>query len=148
VADEIRAEIKGGREVAAALRELRDELPRNIVRSALRSSAERMRKVIIAFAPRRTGRLVQAISVKTGGRPGGIVNARVTINSRGARDNPSNAFYWRFLEKGWHSRAGIPHRKEFVGPAVQTELQDAGQNVVDVLGQAIAKAAARARIRS
>ena len=49
--DEIRVQIRGGREVAQALRQLRDDLPRNVVRSALRSSAERMRRVITGGVP-------------------------------------------------------------------------------------------------
>lgn len=143
--DGLTIELKGGKEVSAALRSLRDELPKNVIRSALRYSADRMRRVIIGFAPRRTARLVQAISVKTRSR-GGVARAQVVVNVAGSRDDPRNAFYWRFLEKGWHSRAGIPYRREFIEPAFRTEGNDAAQSVITALETAIAKAEAKARI--
>lgn len=143
----ITIQLRGGREIAAALREMRDELPRNVIRSALRSSADRMRRVIIAFAPRRTGNLVQSISVKTS-NVRGVARASVVVNTAGAREDPDNAFYWRFLEFGWHDRAGVPHRMQFVKPAFETEANDAAQNVITTLQKAIDKAVARAKTGS
>jgi HK97 gp10 family phage protein len=144
MADGITLQLKGNRELVAALRELRDQLPKNVIRAALRSSADRMRKVIITFAPRRTGALVNAIGIKTSSS-GGVARARVTINTAGKRGDPENAFYWRFLELGFHDRAGIPHRFQFIQPAFETEANDAAQNVIDALEKAIAKAESRGR---
>ena len=144
MADGITIQLRGHRDVIAALRELREELPKNFLRSALRSSADRMRRVIIAFAPRRTGNLVQAISIKTRSSPSGP-RARVIVDTSGKRGDEGNAFYWRFLEKGWHDRAGVPHQVQFIKPAFETEANDAAQNVINALEKAIAKAEARAR---
>lgn len=137
-------QLRGGKEVLAAFRELRDELPKNALRSAFRSSGERMRRVIIGFAPHRTGRLVQALGLQSYSR-GGSVGARVTISTAGKRDDPENAFYWRFLEFGWHDRAGVPHRMEFVRPAFETEASDAAQNVINALSAKIDQVESKAR---
>jgi HK97 gp10 family phage protein len=141
--DGVTLKLTGHREIVAALKELRDELPRNYLRSALRKAATRMQKVIISFAPRRTLTLVNAIGLRT--RSGAVPRAQVTVNTAGKRGDRENAFYWRFLEKGWHSRAGIPYKRPFVAPAVETEAQDAAQTVIDAVEAAIARAESRAK---
>lgn len=142
--DGITIKLQGDKDIIAALRELRDDLPKNVIRAALRNSADRMRRVIIAFAPKRTFNLVNALSVKASGSPLNA-RARVIVNTAGKRGDSGNAFYWRFLEKGWHDRAGVPHRIEFVRPAFETEANDAAQNVFTALEKSIAKAERRAK---
>lgn len=89
----------------AALQSFRADVSNKVTRQALRNSANDALKQLQAAAPHRTGRLSNALAVRTtyaGAR--GIMKADVTIRTIGTAKNPSNAFYWRFLEYGHRTR--------------------------------------------
>ena len=76
-----------------------------IVRASLRRITTTYLQDLQAYLPVRTGRLVRAVSLKMrfiGAR--GVVRARITVDTPGSRDDPRNAFYWRFVEFGHMTR--------------------------------------------
>lgn len=142
--DRITVQLVGHDDVIAAFKELQDELPRTWIRNSLRAGATLLYNALLQYVPYRTGKLARNISVKTQ-QAGDWLRARVTVNKIGKASDPANAFYWRFLEKGWHDRGGQAHREEFIEPAVEAHQRDAAQLVIDSVGAALDKAEARAR---
>lgn len=143
MADGIKVQLVGHRDVIAAVKELREYLPSSFLRTSVRKAAQFLEDFIVENTPRRTSKLARNISVKTH-ETNSTIRARVTVNTVGKADNPANAFYWRFLEKGWHDRAGVEHVLPFVMPAIDSHERDAAQIVIDSVEQAIVRAEAKA----
>lgn len=149
MADGMKFEVKGARETVAALNDLADNIQRRTFVKALKDAATSLAQLISLVAPRsdrpsaQPGRLAENIAVRTS-RAGGVLRGRVVVNTVGGRDNPHNAFYWRFLERGWHDRAGREHSEPFVGETVEGRAAATAQRFVDALGSAIETARAKA----
>ena len=90
---------------------------KNIVRSATNAAAQVFKKVVIAAAPRASGRLKRAIYIFRRRNPkAGTVEMLVSFRrgkkeqrvavkrKRGTVIINRDAFYGRFLEAGWHPR--------------------------------------------
>jgi HK97 gp10 family phage protein len=142
--DESWIRLEGDKDVRAAFRDLKDFLPKQALRTAVRKAAELLLDFIVLAAPKRTGRLARNIAVKTS-RTDGTVHGRVIVNTRGKRGDPENAFYWRFLEKGWHTRAGGLHRFPFIAGAFEAKNREAAQEVINSVDDAIDRAERRAK---
>ena len=140
----ITVQLKGHIEVMAALRDLKEYLPKNPLRNAVRKSAQMMAQLVSLVAPKDTGNLAKNIVVKTRATPQ-TVRGRVVVNTIGkASKTAQNAFYWRFLEKGFHTRSGQFHQFPFVEGVFTKKGADAAQEVIDVVEQAIKRAAIKA----
>jgi HK97 gp10 family phage protein len=139
----VTAQLVGRDNVVAAIQELREELPKTWLRNSMRAGAQLLYNALLQCVPYRTGKLARNLSVRTQ-QSGDWLRARVTVNTIGKASNPANAFYWRFLERGWHDRAGKPHEEEFIQPAVDASEKAAAQLVIDSVGAALDKAEAKA----
>jgi HK97 gp10 family phage protein len=139
-------ELKGNRDIVAAFRELRETLPKTPIRTSTRRAALMLTQFIALAAPKRTGKLARNIVVRVKATSK-TIRARVVVNTKGKSDNPENAFYWRFLEKGFTSGRGHgPHVElPFIAPTVAAKQQAAAQMVIDEVEKAIDKAEARAK---
>jgi hypothetical protein len=120
----------------------RDFIP--IVTASERAAASEIAKAVRRLAPRDTGRLRRAVVIKRARRvPRGTIHYIVGIRQgksqqrliRRRKGQPTSvnldAFYWRFLEKGWKPRrpkSGRPStgmnrglvRRQFIAPAFQS----------------------------
>lgn len=128
------AKLDGDAAVIAAFRALRDEIPRNTVPSALKKAAQWLCAEIQRAAP-----------VGSEGDPHiGQLLANIYVSTRRSAKGSSagvavrkTAYYWRFLELGWHSRAGRMFRYEFAGPVIQSSYRDAAQIVINAVGRVV-----------
>lgn len=142
--DFITMQLTGDKDIIAAFKELRDYIPNTALRNSMRQGANLLYSALLQAVPYRTGKLARNLIVRTQ-QSGNFVRARVTVNKIGKADNALNAFYWRFLEKGWHDRGGKEHREEFIEPTVDAQSQAAAQLVIDSIGAALDRAAGRAK---
>jgi HK97 gp10 family phage protein len=142
--DFVTVQLVGRDDVVAAIKELREELPNTWLRNSLRAGAQLLLEAVLRYVPYRTGKLARNLSLRTQ-HAGEWLRARVVVNTIGKASGPDNAFYWRFLEKGWRDRAGKPHREEFIEAPVEAHEREAAQLVIDAVGQALDKAESKAR---
>lgn len=140
----IKVTLSGDRDIVAAFRDLRDYLPNNALRTAVRSAAQLLLGFIALVAPKLTGTLVRNLAVRTR-KTANTLRARVTVNTQGKRGDPQNAFYWRFLEEGFHTRRGDFKKYPFVAGVFDSKSQAAAQQVIDACEKAIDRAEAKAR---
>jgi hypothetical protein len=139
MSEDVEIELRGHKDVRAAFQDLREYLPKQLERSAVREAARFMLGLIVLVAPKLTGRLARNIDLKTR-RTAGTIRARVVVNTRGKAGDPENAFYWRFLEKGWHTASGRLLQFPFVAGVFQSKNREAAQKVIDAVEQAIDRA--------
>jgi HK97 gp10 family phage protein len=142
--DHISIKLQGTRDVIEAFKDLREYLPKNPIRSAVRKGARRLEQLIVQLAPTLTGKLKRNISVRTR-RTKETVRARVVINTKGDAKNPENAFYWRFLEEGFHTRSGDYKRLPFIITAFNQLKEQSAQEVVDSVDAALKRAERKAK---
>lgn len=140
----VTVQLDGDTDIIAAFKELREDLPSTWLRNSMKAGATLLLNALLQTVPYRTGKLARNLFVRTQ-QSGGWLRARVTANTIGKASNPLNAFYWRFLEKGWHDRAGKPHQEEFIAPAVEPNERAAAQLVIDSVDAALAKAESKVR---
>ena len=100
-------------DLSGALQDFRDDVAVKIVRASLRRLAKEEQQTLAAAAPvdsghsKTTGRLQDNITFGTRLALGrGIVKSFVLVRTVGDRNNPRNAFYWRFVEYGHATRNG------------------------------------------
>lgn len=137
-------QLQGDKDIVEAFKDLREYLPKTALRKSVRDAADYIRAFITFAAPVLTGRLVLNIGVKTKATDT-TIRARVVVNTGGGRDSKTDAFYWRFLEKGWRTRRGAFHQEAFVAPVFAAQNQAAAQTVIDSCEKAIDRAEAKAR---
>jgi HK97 gp10 family phage protein len=139
-------ELKGHKDVAAAFRDLRQYLPKTPIRNATRRAATMLAQLLALVAPKRTGKLARNIVVRVRATAS-TIRARVTVNTKGKADDPENAFYWRFLEKGFTTGRGKGKFEKFtfIAPTVSAKANEAAQFVVDEVDKAIDRAESKAR---
>lgn len=142
MSDGIQIKLTGDVDVIAAFRELRKELPKNPLRRATRAAAQYLAQFIALAAPKLTGRLARNIVVR-GSSSKGVTHGKVVINTAGPRGAEGNAFYWRFLEEGWHTKSGAFHQFPFIRSVFDSKSHQAAQKVIDECEVQIAKAQAR-----
>lgn len=135
--------LSGDRDVIEAFRDLRQYLPKNPIRGAVRKAAKQLEAAILDRAPQLTGKLKRNISVRVRITKK-TARARVIINTKGKAENERNAFYWRFLEEGFRTRRGDFRRYPFVQSVFDAQSASAAQHVVDQVDRAIARAERRA----
>lgn len=115
-----------------------------VLRDATRAGADVMRKEVIARAPQRTGKIKKnVVTVTQKGRRHGEISSGVHIrgvnpktgnsDTSMKKNNPRNAFYWRFVELGTVKMAPLP----FVRPAFDARQDDAARAVIARLNHAI-----------
>ncbi len=144
MSDSLDVRLTGDRDIVAAFRDLKDHLKKNALRKALRAGANLLLESIQSRTPRRTGNLLRNIVVRVRATRK-TIRARVTVNKRGKAGDPANAFYYRFLEKGFTTRGGEKRILPFVEPAVSATQQKAAQVVIDALDEAIKRAEKKAQ---
>lgn len=137
-------QLSGARDVVAAFRDLREYLPKTPLRSAVHKAAQMLEGYIVLLAPKLTGKLARNIAVKVR-RSKATVRGRVTINTEGDAKNTKNAFYWRFLEEGFQTRAGNFVKLPFIITAFNALKDKAAQSVVDAVDKAIQRAEKKAK---
>jgi len=138
--------LKGDKDVIAAFRDLRDYLPKTPLRTATRQAAQALAQQVALLAPKLTGKLAQNIVVRVR-RTASTIRARVTVNTIGGKDNAQNAFYWRFLEEGFHVGHGKGRliKLPFVITAFTQLKERSAQQVIDAVGKAIERAERKAK---
>ncbi|MCE9664521.1 HK97 gp10 family phage protein [Halomonas sp. M5N1S17] len=105
-------------------------------RQGARAGAGVIRDEARRRAPRRSGKLsrnIQAVTVKVS--EGNRSAAGVRVRSRGKADDPSNAFYWRFIELGTSKMPPVP----FIRPAFDAKEQEAGDAAIAKVTEALDK---------
>lgn len=154
-------EIKGLRELRAAMLALPAKLDRRILNAALMEGAKLIRDDARVRAPvlkqadprRRAGVLRQAVRAQAG-RPDPGMTATVIVRvkpltksqvrkfkagqrKKGQRvsgaDNPADPFYWRFVEFGTSKKPAEP----FLRPAFEAKKEAAAQAIVPALAAKI-----------
>lgn len=144
MSDGLDIRLTGERDLIAAFRDLKPYLTKNVLRKALRAGANILLEAIQARTPRRTGKLFSNISVRVRATRK-TLRARVTVNKRGKEGDPQNAFYYRFLEKGFTTKGGEKRLFPFIEPAVTAAQQQAAQQVIDSVEEAIKRAEKKAQ---
>lgn len=142
--DGVQVQLKGDRAIVAEFTQLKDYLPKQFLRTAVRKGAQRMYDAVYPHLPFKSGRLVANTSVATH-KTANTIRARLIISTRGARDSITNSFYWIFLERGWRTKNGVLHKHEFALKAIEATAQAAAQDCVDAVDAALAKAEQTAR---
>lgn len=142
--DGVELKLIGDRDLIAALKDLKQFLSKNALRKAVRKGALILLESVKQRAPNRTGKLLRNIGLKVK-VTAKTLRARVTVNKKGKAEDPKNAFYFRFLEKGFTTRGGEKRVLPFVEPAVRAVQQQAAQQVIDEVGKAIKRAETRQR---
>jgi HK97 gp10 family phage protein len=140
----ITVELRGLTDVRAAFRDFKEYLPKTPLRNAVRKAAQSMAQLVALVAPRATGNLAKNIVAKTKYTLT-TVRGRVAVNTLGKARGPQNAFYWRFLEKGFRTPSGQARRFPFVEGVFRAKGAAAAQEVVDAVDQTIKRAERRAR---
>jgi HK97 gp10 family phage protein len=131
--------LRGDRDVIAAMRYLREYLPKTVLRQALRKAAQYLLGYVVLVAPKATGKLARNIVIKFK-RTNKTLRAGVSVNTRGKADDPQNAFYWRFLEEGFHTRSGEYKQLPFIRGVFDHKSHEAAQMVSDSVEKTIATA--------
>ncbi|MEM8430442.1 HK97 gp10 family phage protein [Morganella morganii] len=143
---DMRLDLSGFAELSRDLELLSRAENTRVLREAAKAAADMLRDEVRQSAPRITGRLVR--NIVTGGqrsRYKGEVVSGVYIRGTNAAgtnsdntlkaDDPRNAFYWRFLEKGTSKMASQP----FIRPAFDGKADEAADLALSKLSQAIDK---------
>lgn len=150
--DGVQVTLSGDKDIKAAFADLRDYLPKNALRTAVLKAAQFLQGFIVLMAPklahstseRAAGQLARNIEVHTHSGPE-TIRGRVTVNTVGKANDPENAFYWRFLEEGFHTKKGDFRRYPFIAPIFDSKNVEAAQIVVDSVDQAIDRAEKKAQ---
>lgn len=129
--------IEGLRELEIRLKQLPQRVAAKALYSALMAGAEVIRKDAVNRAPEDTGKLKRNI-VKRREKtlPGLSANVVVGVRKKGKRNNPQNAFYWRFFEFGTSRRPARP----FLRPAFEAQKEEAVARIAGKLRQRIEQA--------
>lgn len=141
--DGITIKLHGDRDLVDGFRELRAYVPKALAKS-VREAAKIFLARILERVRIRTGRLLKNISIKIR-RTKGTVRARVVVNTKGKEGDPQNAFYWRFLEKGFRTRDGRVIKYPFVEQPFEANKQQAAQQVVTEMDKALKRTERRVR---
>jgi len=142
--DIVQIKLSGDKNIRAAFADLRDYLPKQALRTAVQKAAQFLDGLIVLVAPKLTGRLARNIEVHTHKGPS-TIRARVTVNTVGKAGDPHNAFYWRFLEEGFHTKKGDFRKFPFIANVFDSKNREAAQMVVDSVDSAITRAEAKAK---
>lgn len=142
--DGIKVQLRGDKDVVASFKDLRDYLPKQLFRTSVRKAAQVVADALAPHVPRITGRLASNIVIKTK-RTANTIRGRLVVRTEGGRNSPNNAFYWRFLVKGWKTRNGAEHQHDFATSALRSAEVAAAQAVIDATGDAIDRAEKKAR---
>lgn len=144
MSDQVRIQLSGDRDIVGAFKDLRAYVKKNALRRAVREAARIMQSLIEDLAPVRTGKLRSNIATRIRVTRE-TIRGRVIIFTRGKAEDPRNAFYWRFLERGWRTLRGAIKRFPFVEVAYEGRKQQAAQQVIDEMDKAIKRAEAKAK---
>jgi len=98
--------INGLENIKLNMRSLAPRIQKNILAGMTASLARSVRDEAKRTAPREFGSLEDNIIAKRRRGRRGRVRASVIVRDKGKRDDPQNAFYWRFQEFGYFARDG------------------------------------------
>lgn len=140
----VQVKVTGLDGLAAALKALPAEIASKSggpLRSALRASAQVIRKEAALRAPVDTGRLQRAVVIQRDRNPGNVTERMVVRPRAGkSRTDPKGAYYWHFLEFGSERQPAQP----FIRPAFDAAKDKALTTFKDKLRVGIEKARKRA----
>lgn len=139
----VKITLSGDRDLVAAMQDFREYLPKTALRQALRKAAELLTQFIALVAPKLTGRLARNIAVKVK-QTAKTTRAGVIVNTRGKAGDENNAFYWRFLEEGFHTRSGEFKKYPFIHGVFDQKNREAAQLVLDSIEAALERAEKKA----
>lgn len=142
--DGVTVTLKGDKDIVAAFNDLRDYLPKQALRTSVRKACQLMYDAVEPHIPRFSGRLISNVIIKTK-QTAQTIRARLVVRTEGTRASPNNSFYWRFLEKGWHTRDGVEHKHQFASQAIEAVQNAAAQEVIDATEAAIDRAEQKAK---
>lgn len=132
--------IEGLKELDRALKELPLKIQGNILRGAVRAGAQVIRKDAMARAPVDKGKLKRNIRIQRSRKSTNTSEkATVGVRARGKKDDPSNAYYWKFVELGTSKMAAHP----FLRPAFEAMKMKAVEAIRTYLGSRIESEAAK-----
>lgn len=131
--------VKGLRELQQKMRGLPGKIRDRALLNSLFTAAEPMRDEARRLAAKETGKLARNIVLARGKATGYEHDAEVvlTVRSRGKKDDPNNAFYWKFIELGHFVRVAKALRegaaqavkfiaaRPFMRPAFETHKEGA-----------------------
>ncbi|HCZ5333298.1 HK97-gp10 family putative phage morphogenesis protein [Escherichia albertii] len=143
-------DFSGLNDIAKDLELLSKAESNKVLRDATRAGSDVVRREIVSTAPVRTGKLKRNVVVMThkAKRRGEIssgVHIRGINPETGNSDNkmkkndPHNAFYWRFVELGTSKMAAAP----FVRPAFDAKIDEAAKEAMERMNLAIDKVLAK-----
>jgi len=143
-----KTEIKGLQEMLATFKALPAEFRGRPVQTALRRATKIAQEDAIARAPQDDGRLkenikLRRVSEKNRTREDGDEAYEVYVrrSPRKKRDDPSNAWYWRFVEFGTQHQAAQP----FLRPAIENNQGAMRVEYTDTFKRLLDRAVNRAR---
>ena len=122
--------LHGVTQVKREMRSLTPRMQKNILNGATAAIARKVRDEAKQNAPREFGTLEDNIIAKRRRGKRGLSRSSVIVREENGRDDPHNAFYWRFQEFGYFARDGstwIP------GTAFITRAYDSLRGRVDAL---------------
>lgn len=134
----------------ALVRTVPDYMQGRVLQQSLAAGAKPIVQRARSLAPARTGRLRKAIYSTRDKKSRPTYEARMITVRSGKRLQQTNrdAFYWKFVEFGYHSRSGkaIP-AQPFLRPAFEAQKQVALEAIKSQLKKSIETAAAKAYAR-
>lgn len=111
--DGITVTVPGARDIIDELRGFKEEVRYKLVRRFVREAGQYILRALEAKVPVLSGKLKRNLSVITRWKSrSGILQAKIRVSTKGKADDPKNAFYWRFLHRGFHPGGG----EKFVEP--------------------------------
>ncbi|EAA2042786.1 HK97 gp10 family phage protein [Salmonella enterica subsp. enterica serovar Lome] len=137
-------DFSGLNDIAKDLELLSKAETNKVLRDSTRAGAEVVRREVVSTAPVRTGKTKRNVVVITQkARRRGEISSGVHIRGvnpeTGSSDNtmkkddPNNAFYWRFVELGTSKMAAKP----FVRPSFDAKVDEAAKVAIDRMNLAI-----------
>ncbi|MBD2785517.1 HK97 gp10 family phage protein [Xenorhabdus sp. DI] len=136
-------DFSGLQDIAADLELLSKAENTQVLRKVTYAAASVLRDEARAKAPKRTGKLARNIMASNRRMQDGTASAGVYVrgsNPKGTnsdttmkKDDPRNAYYWRFLENGTSKMAPQP----FIRPAFDSKADAATEAAIQRANQAI-----------
>lgn len=137
----------GARDLIQELRALNEDVARKTVRRVIREAGVYILNRLKANTPVFTGKLRFNLDVTTKWKSrSGILQAKVSVATKGKADDPKNAFYWRFVERGF--TVGKKNQRRIEGQEfVQKTQSEIQQPVATMFFRALEQAISRRQKR-
>ncbi len=146
-------DLRGDRQLIAALKDMRTADQKASVRGALRKAGKKIQASIKANAPRETGQLRKAVKVRAMKRSRVRFGIRVATSPHGRNLFEGEAFYGGFIEFGWKAgKRGTPNRRRVrPNPFIKRGTNAVAKTVIrqfsQELGEEIVKVASKRALK-